>query len=277
MSDLELQQLATLLRWYEEVGVDASVVEEAGFRTHPQPPMTAVPVAAPPMFAAPAPPAPAMHGPAAPVAPAYVDTAELVRPVRSLAELRDTIDRFDGCALKATATNLVFADGNPEARIMFVGEAPGADEDRLGLPFVGRAGQLLDRMLAAIGLDRTAVYITNILNWRPPGNRTPNPSEIAMCLPFVHRHIALVRPAVLVLLGGTAAKALVATTDGIMRLRGRWLDLAIPGLEAPVATLPTLHPSYLLRTPLAKRQAWKDLLALVKRLEEMGLREPPGA
>ncbi len=257
MSDPELQQLATLLRWYEEVGVDASVVDEAGVWTRPK--------AAPPPAPAPA------SRPALPAADATaLDAAALASEADTLEALRAVIDRFDGCALKVTATNLVFADGNPQARLMLVGEAPGAEEDRKGLPFVGRAGQLLDRMLAAIGLDRNTVYITNILNWRPPGNRTPNPSEITMCLPFVHRHIALVRPDVLVLLGGTSAKALLATNDGIMKLRGRWYDLAVPGLAAPLPTIATFHPAYLLRTPLAKRQSWKDLIAIAKRLEAPG-------
>ena len=263
MSDPELQQLATLLRWYEEVGVDASVVDEPGLWTLPQATASPVPTAA------------EAARPALPAADATaLDAAALAGTAKTLEALRAAIDRFDGCALKVTATNLVFADGNPEARVMLVGEAPGAEEDRRGLPFVGRAGQLLDRMLAAIGLDRSSVYITNILNWRPPGNRTPNPSEITMCLPFVHRHIALVRPDVLVLLGGTSAKALLTTNDGIMKLRGRWFDLAVPGLDAPLATMATFHPAYLLRTPLAKRQSWKDLLAIDQRLEEMGLRPP---
>ncbi len=264
MSDPELQQLATLLRWYEEVGVDASVVDEPGVWTRPKaaPPPTPVEVPRPALPAADA---------------TALDAAALASEAETLEALRAVIDRFDGCALKVTATNLVFADGNPQARLMLVGEAPGAEEDRKGLPFVGRAGQLLDRMLAAIGLDRNAVYITNILNWRPPGNRTPNPSETTMCLPFVHRHIALVRPDILVLLGGTSAKALLATNDGIMKLRGRWYDLAVPGLAEPLPTMATFHPAYLLRTPLAKRQSWKDLIAIAKRLETSGERRAPPA
>jgi DNA polymerase len=149
---------------------------------------------------------------------------------------------------------------------MLIGEAPGGEEDRLGKPFVGRSGQLLDRMLATIGIDRSTAYITNVLYWRPPGNRKPTPAEIAACLPFVLRHIALVRPAVLVLCGGTAASTLLATNEGITKLRGRWFDLAIPGFEAPVKTIATYHPSYLLRTPERKRESWRDLLTIQEEL-----------
>ena len=185
-------------------------------------------------------------------------------------ELEAAVRSFTGCALKATATNTVFADGNPQAEIMFVGEAPGADEDRQGKPFVGVSGQLLDRMLAWINLDRSKVYITNILFWRPPGNRQPTGAEIASCVPFVERHIALVKPKVLVLLGGTSAKTLLGTTEGILRLRGKWRELALPGLAAPVPTMPTLHPAYLLRTPSAKKDSWRDLLAVKRKIEGRG-------
>jgi DNA polymerase len=158
---------------------------------------------------------------------------------------------------------------------MFVGEAPGAEEDLRGLPFVGKAGQLLDRMLAAIGLDRRSAYITNIVFWRPPGNRQPTPQEIALCLPFVERHIELVAPEILVLLGGTAAKALLARNDGIMRLRGRWFEYATPGLARPVPAIPTFHPAFLLRSPGQKRAAWLDLLEIRDRLRQIGERETP--
>ncbi|MGH7113021.1 MAG: uracil-DNA glycosylase, partial [Stellaceae bacterium] len=201
---------------------------------------------------------------------------EAAQSARLLAAAADTIlaleaaiAGFDGCALKRTATSTVIADGNPAAPLMIIGEAPGADEDRIGRPFVGRAGQLLDRMLAAIGLDRQGVLITNAIYWRPPGNRTPSADEIAACLPFVLRYVALVRPKVLVLAGATAARALLPPGPGITRLRGRWLDLAIPGLDRPVPTLPMFHPSFLLRTPERKREAWRDLLALRARLDEL--------
>jgi len=203
--------------------------------------------------------------------------AEPAQSARALAAQAQTIETlaalvagFDACPLKRTATNTVFADGNPAAPVMIVGEAPGADEDRIGKPFVGRAGQLLDRMLAAIGLDRTGVQITNVIYWRPPGNRKPTPAEIASCLPFVFRHIVLSRPRVLVLAGGTAASSLLDVSEGITRLRGRWFDLAIPGLDAPLPTLPMFHPAYLLRTPERKREAWRDLLALKGKLAELG-------
>jgi len=193
----------------------------------------------------------------------------LVSGAASVEALAALVAGFDGCPLKRTATNTVFIDGNPAAPVMIIGEAPGADEDRIGRPFVGRAGQLLDRMLAAIGLDRGGVLITNVIYWRPPGNRTPTSAEIASCLPFVFRLIALVHPKVLVLSGGTAAGALLAQSQGITRLRGRWFDLAVPGIDKPVPTLPMFHPSFLLRTPERKRDAWRDLLSLRARLDEL--------
>ena len=187
-----------------------------------------------------------------------------------LATLKADFEAFDGCALKETATNFVFADGSAGARLMFVGEAPGAEEDRQGVPFVGPAGRLLDRMLTAIGLERSDAYITNILPWRPPGNRNPTDSEIALCLPFIERHIALVGPEVLVAVGGTAAKALLDTREGIMRLRGRWFNYAVPGSDARIPLRAVLHPAYLLRQPAQKRDAWNDLIAIKKRLAEPG-------
>ena len=198
--------------------------------------------------------------------PASTQAAALAAACTTLAALRAAIAGFEGCALRDTATNLVFSDGNPAARIMLIGEAPGAEEDRAGLPFVGASGQLLDRMLGSIGLDRTKVLITNILPWRPPGNRTPSETEVAVCLPFLLRHIALVAPEVVLLLGATAVRAITGNSQGIRRLRGQWQSLAVPGLERPVPALPTYHPAYLLRTPLAKREAWHDLLELQNRL-----------
>lgn len=200
------------------------------------------------------------------VRPAAAQAAALAAGCQTLAELRAAVAGFEGCALRDTATNLVFSDGNPEARIMLVGEAPGAEEDRAGLPFVGASGQLLDRMLGSIGLDRRQVLITNILPWRPPGNRTPTEAEIATCLPFVLRHIALVAPDFLLLLGATAVRAITGDTQGIRRMRGRWQSLTVPGMDRPIPTLPTYHPAYLLRTSLAKREAWSDLLQLQEKL-----------
>ena len=179
---------------------------------------------------------------------------------------------FEGCALKRTAKNTVFADGVIGSPVMIVGEAPGADEDRLGKPFVGVSGQLMDRMFDAIGMSRERdLYITNILFWRPPGNRTPTLAEQAICMAFTRRHIELARPKVLVLAGGTAAKSVLDTTEGIMRLRGKWTNLALDD-GSTVPTLPTFHPAYLLRTPASKRQSWFDLLSLDKRLRELGIR-----
>ena len=184
----------------------------------------------------------------------------------TLDELRDILGRFSGCNLKQTAKALVFADGNPQARVMFVGEAPGREEDEAGLPFVGRSGQLLDRMLAAIGLDRTQVYIANVVPWRPPGNRTPTPQETEICKPFIARQIELVDPDVLVFLGGASAAALAGTKDGILKLRGRWLDYDTGARR--IKALATLHPAYLLRQPIQKRLAWRDFLSLRRQLDE---------
>ncbi len=188
------------------------------------------------------------------------------KKAQSLDELRLMIESFDGCDLKKTAQRAVFADGNPEAKVMLIGEAPGAEEDRIGKPFVGAAGQLLDRMLAAISLDRNSAYISNVVFWRPPGNRTPSPVEIESCMPFVRRHIALARPQFLVCLGGVAMKAMFNPDLGIMKMRGQWLDFSADEDLAPIPTLLTYHPSFLLRTPAAKREAWADLQELQKKL-----------
>ena len=187
--------------------------------------------------------------------------AMLIRAV----EVRAAMAAFEGCNLRLTAKNLVFADGNPQAEIMLVGEAPGRDEDEQGLPFVGRSGQLLDRMLAAIGLDRTRVYIANTIPWRPPGNRTPTPLEVEICRPFIERQISLVAPKVLVTLGGPATTMITGLSDGITRIRGRWTKCAIDGRE--YETLPMLHPAYLLRSPGQKGLAWQDLLKLKRRID----------
>jgi uracil-DNA glycosylase family 4 len=263
-----------LLRWYVEMGVDEAIGEVPVDRTRPRPAQAADQRAveqrdSPPGAARNAAPSPAAMQAARPVAGASVAPgggATLAAAAATLDELARAVAAFDGCALRQTATNTVFADGNPAARLMLIGEAPGGEEDRIGKPFVGRSGQLLDRMLAAIGIDRSSAYITNVLYWRPPGNRKPTPAEIAACLPFVQRHIALIRPAVLVLCGGTAASTLLATTEGITKLRGRWFDLAVDGLDEPVKTIATYHPSYLLRSPERKREAWRDILTIQEEL-----------
>ena len=203
---------------------------------------------------------------AAPAAPdeAIISAREAAKSAGTLDELRAILDKFDGCALKATASRLVFADGNPEARVMLVGEAPGRDEDIEGLPFVGRSGKLLDLMLAAIGLDRASVYIANIVPWRPPGNRTPTPQESAICLPFVLRQIELVDPDILVCLGGPSAQTLLNIKDGITKTRGRWFTFDTGKRE--IRAIATFHPAFLLRSPLQKRFAWRDFLAVKKAL-----------
>jgi DNA polymerase len=269
--------LAALLRWYVEQGLDETIGEVAIDRFALPPPVVVAAPAAPtpvPRTAPTAPPAPT------PVrAPIPLESPQLVEDARTLAEgcttiaeLEAAIRGFEGCALKRTAKNTVFADGAPGAPVMIVGEAPGADEDRLGKPFVGVSGQLMDRMMQAIGLTREGgFYITNILFWRPPGNRTPTLAEQGMCLAFTRRHIELARPKLLILAGGTAAKAVLDTTEGIMRLRGKWASVRLAdGTEIPA--MPTFHPAYLLRTPASKRQSWLDLLAVDKKLKEFGVR-----
>ena len=272
-----------LLRWHVEMGADEAIGDAAPNRLVP-PPEARVAVPADPR---PNPPplagegrvgatvlAPTLVSPPQALAESLAEAAQSARRLAATADsigaLAALVAAFDDCPLKRTATKTVFIDGNPAAPVMFIGEAPGADEDRIGKPFVGRAGQLLDRMLAAIGLDRGTVQITNVIYWRPPGNRKPTTAEIAACLPFVLRHVALANPKVLALCGGTAASALLPVSDGITRLRGRWFELAVPGLDKPVPTLPMFHPAFLLRTPERKREAWRDLLALKAKLDEPG-------
>lgn len=190
---------------------------------------------------------------------------EIAARTQTLPELKAALEGYDGCALKAFATNTVFADGTPDHGIMLIGEAPGHDEDRQGLPFVGRAGKLLDKMLAAIELDRSKVYIVNVLPWRPPDNRNPEPTEVAKCIPFLRRHIELAKPKILILLGAVSARHVLGQTDGIMRLRGRWLEYHVDGHMIPV--MPTLHPAYLLRRPIDKRLAWRDLQAIAAKVK----------
>src|SRR5689334_18874326 len=254
-----------LLAFYLEAGVDCALGEEPVNRL-------AEPEAAPAprVFAQPARPAPAapvLAGLAEPSpAPdaAIASAREAARTAPTLEALRALLETFDGCALRSTATRLVFADGNPKARVMFVGEAPGRDEDIEGLPFVGRSGKLLDRMIAAIGLDRSTAYIANVIPWRPPGNRTPTPQETQICLPFIQRQIELVNPEVLVTLGNPSTQTLLGTREGIMRTRGRWFDYDT-GTRV-IRALPTFHPAYLLRSPAYKRLAWQDLRAVRKAL-----------
>ncbi len=276
-------ELAAALRWQIEAGADEAILDVPVDRLVARP---ATPATREPATAAPdSRPAPSTPAPSAPA----TDNARAVPPLEAadsvnqsareiaaacanLEALRAALDAFDGCALKATATKLVFGTGTAPADVMLIGEAPGRDEDRQGEPFVGASGQLLEAMLGFVGLDRaTNVYITNILPWRPPGNRQPTGGEIAACLPFLEQHVALVKPKVLMFLGGTSAKTLLNRTEGITRLRGRWYDYTSPAFEAagldPIPAMATLHPAYLLRQPAQKRAAWADLLAVREKLD----------
>jgi DNA polymerase len=275
MTQTRVDAARALLAFYTEAGVDLAMGETAIDRLAaaavvPVPAVDAVP---------PRPDQPASRpalrleqtrrdvaSAAAPAAPeaAIMAAREAARNAASLEALRGILATFEGCALRVTAKQLVFADGNPQARVMFVGEAPGREEDLEGLPFVGRSGKLLDRMLAAIGLNRTTAYIANIVPWRPPGNRTPTPQESQICLPFVRRQIELADPDLLVCLGGPAASALLGVKEGIKRTRGKWFsyDTGIREIRA----IATFHPAYLLRSPLEKRFAWRDFLAIKKAL-----------
>lgn len=272
------QTLTALLSWYLAMGVDEAIDETAhdsfaapAVRQAPAANEASVPT--PPTSTSPAPArigaiaAPAIARPLASASSEVASARRLAEAATTLAELEAAVASFDGCALRKTATHTVFADGTPHAPVMVIGEAPGADEDRIGKPFVGRSGQLLDRMLAAIGLERQRnVYITNILFWRPPGNRKPTENEIALCLPFVWRHIALGAPKVVMLSGGTATSAMLGRTEGITKLRGRWFELAVPGQDRPIPALTTYHPSFLLRTPARKSETWHDFLELQSKL-----------
>lgn len=245
------------LNWQLDAGVDETIGEEPRNR-----------------FVGPPgkPPEKAIRPPPAKPAPAEAllhDACALAAAADSLDDLKRALQEFDGCPLKKTATNLVFGDGAPDARIVFIGEGPGAEEDRQGLPFVGPSGKLLDRMLASIGLDREQVFISNTVFWRPPGNRTPTTAEAGVCLPFVERLMELIDPQVVVALGGPAAKALLAETSGIGRLRGRWFEYSTPRLSRPVQATALYHPAYLLRSPAHKRETWADLLAIRDKLAEL--------
>jgi len=247
----ELDALRLQIEW----GADEALLEAPQSRFAVTPLPKPVPV--------PAPPAPRTIAAALPAGPA--DAERLAAACASLEDLRAALQNFTGCGLRDTATNLVFGEGPENARLMVIGDAPAAEEDRSGKPFAGPAGQLLDKMLASIGFQREDLRIVTLIPWRPPGDRDPTESEIAVCLPFLRRHIALVRPAGLLLLGGTAAKALLPgylRGNGIRKLRGQWQKLVIPGLAQPVDALPTYHPAYLARLPSAKRESWHDLIAL---------------
>jgi uracil-DNA glycosylase family 4 len=259
-----------LLAFYLEAGVDCTLGDEPINRLADQelaPEPRAAVAHQQTVRPAPLPPPVAAPRADATVAPdvAINSARETARTAPTLEALRQLLENFDGCALRHTATRLVFADGNPQARVMFVGEAPGRDEDIEGLPFVGRSGKLLDRMIAAIGLDRSRAYIANVIPWRPPGNRTPTPQETQICLPFIQRQIELVNPDVLVTLGNPSTQALLQTREGIMRTRGKWLDYDTG--TRTIRAIATFHPAYLLRSPSYKRMSWQDLRAIAKALE----------
>lgn len=289
------KELEALLDFYLASGIDCVLEEDAvdrfletaqwierqavrpearGGNSQPRPAFTqAIQPQAPSQFAAPIKPASISQGDVSsvvlPDALAVQSARDAAHEARTLDELRVCLERFEGCNLRLTAKNLVFADGNPEARVMFVGEAPGRDEDLQGRPFVGRSGQLLDRMLKAIGLDRSSAYIANVVPWRPPGNRTPTPQETEICKPFIQRQIELVSPEILVFLGAASAKTLLGTTEGIRKLRGRWMPFVVG--ETTIQCIATYHPAYLLRSPLEKRLSWRDFLSIREKLTSQGL------
>lgn len=284
-NDADAASALAALSWQVAMGADEAVTEAgvdryAATASAQAAPASTAPPRKPPLRerarpadqTAPAPPAAAKVIGAE---EAVEDARQLATACNSLDELRAALEKFEGCPLKRTATNLVFGDGNPNAEVMFIGEAPGADEDRQGLPFVGVSGQMLDRMLSFIDLDRSRFYITNMLYWRPPGNRTPTDAEVATCHPFLERHIQLVAPKILVLVGNRSAKSLLQTTQGITKLRGRWDEVSIGGIDPPIPALPTLHPAYLLRNSAQKRYAWRDALILRERLNELGIATNP--
>lgn len=277
-NEKERPSLRDLLTFYAEAGVDEALTDEPTNRfaagemrrppavrqaEPPKPPPSASPeVKTPPLSAA------ARTPVAVPDEGQVALARERAAKAATLEDLRQQMSEFDGCNLKFTAKNLVFADGNPEADLMLVGEAPGRDEDLEGLPFVGRSGQLLDRMLAAIGRDRQSVYIANVIPWRPPGNRTPTPQETEICRPFIERQIELANPKLLMTLGGPSAKTLLHTTEGVLRLRGNW-KAHVTASGATIPAMPTLHPAYLLRNPAHKKLAWRDFLEVKAKLRSL--------
>jgi len=293
-----LQRPADILAWYLEAGVDEAVdeqpldryalAEEAQARRAAQAQTLlkdahGESAASTPSYSTPSSQAPSQapsQGRAglATVRPADIEVGEdalkkaveLAAAAKTVDELHEALKNFDGCPLKRSATNLVFGDGSPEARVVLVGEAPGGDEDRQGRPFVGVGGQLLDKMLASIGLERSAVFVTNTVFWRPPGNRTPHGGEIAVCLPFVERLIELIDPAVLITVGGPATHSLLTQKGSVSRLRGRWFTYETPKMSHPIDATAIYHPDHLLGTPAHKRQAWADLLAIKAKLVEHG-------
>jgi uracil-DNA glycosylase len=269
-------QAAEALRWWIRAGVNYALSEtpqnrfandaaqEAGLGTN-----APAPTRAPSRtFFQTRPRASQSVGGGGPAEAAEIAARALAAAATDLETLRSLMADFDGCPLKRTATQLVFSDGVPGSPVMFVGEAPGGDEDRIGRPFVGRAGQLLDRMLNAVGLDRRQAYIANIVPWRPPGNRTPTLQETQTCLPFIARQIELADPRLLVCLGLPSAQTLLGVKTGILRARGSWFQYPRDNGRT-IPALAMLHPAYLLRQPAQKRLAWADMRALANALDNL--------
>lgn len=284
MANREYIAAKAALQFYADHGVDVAVNDDAIDKTAqldmpaPEPAIQSVVSNEAPSFAE-----QAAQAPSAPLlgkTDAHAKALELAKAANTLDDLKQAIADFDGIGLKKTATNLVFCDGNPKAKIMLIGEAPGADEDRQGKPFVGVSGQLLDKIFACIDMDRNeedplkSVYISNIINWRPPGNRTPAPAEIEVSLPFIEKHIQLIKPELLIFCGGVAAKSLLASGDSISKLRKSWHDYKPQNPEVGSASIPaiaTYHPAYLLRTPVQKKAVWQDMLTLNAKRKELNL------
>ena len=261
-----MQVRNAILNWYIEAGVNETIGEIPQNRFDLKPEKILLKKQLPPMPYAAEP----IQETTLPDNNLLQTASQKAREANSLEELKDALISFDGCSLKKTAKNTVFGQGNPNAEVMFVGEAPGADEDRLGLPFVGASGQLLDKMMLSIGLSRqTNAYISNIIPWRPPGNRNPSNVEIALCMPFIQRHIELVAPKIIIALGSTAFSSLISNAETISKARGVWHSYQSSGLVAPVLLMPVFHPAFLLRTPAQKKNAWRDFLTIRKKLDEL--------
>lgn len=261
-SSLSAHEAFSLLQWYVDAGIEDAIQDEPrNYLATPAAPAQSAGQVIESMLPRAA--APVMTANAAQFAPseAIAEARKIADSVQTRDELEQAVRSFEGCALKKTAFKTVFSDGNPASKLMLIGEAPGAQEDQQGIPFCGPSGMLLDKMLAAIGYDRTSAYITNSLFWRPPGNRTPSPEELAICKPFVEKHVALIDPTLIVLVGGTALRAVLGM-EGITRLRGKQFTFRTPYNEKEYPVSIIFHPSYLLRTPAHKRVTWQDLLAI---------------
>jgi DNA polymerase len=258
-----------ILKWQIEMGADEAIenIPQNQFEIAAKKPEKKILEPAPTM-----PPTKHIANTAPPASPknAAIKARKLADSCKTLKELRDVVENFEGLSIKKTATNTVFADGNPDSEIMFIGEAPGAQEDIEGIPFCGQSGQLLDKMLGWVGLTREKnYYISNTIFWRPPGNRKPTPEETATCQAFVEKHIALINPKMLILVGGTATSAVLGQKTGISKLRGKYHEYTNPYLKKPIVVGVIFHPAYLLRSPGQKRHAWHDLLSIKHKLAEL--------